>query len=343
MLYSLAISFVGILTFRTKALIKKSYFGKNVIKLADASKKTVSFFNKSIQNKILDSAKFSIAKIAKDKTVSQNFKNVINSQNLQKIIKNYNLTKTALKNPVAATTSVLTNTAKKQKAEIAKVLTKLEKKQITAGLQKQLQSGTISPSAANRYVRFIRTKQNRWIELFATGRSSWLRGIRVYSEEFYNQTKDITFMLYFEFSKTGGKLDKLGKITKKGKLPLELNLTYSEFFNFLNAESMGRFYLQNIAWGSVLGKKNIFDGTSVFLNKNLSIEEIKRRFRLLDADKTIAGFGMYREEVLKHRTNKNQVLAFWNPGDSHISFSRSAKNINKNYITKISNINKKRR
>ncbi|VEU75964.1 hypothetical protein [Mycoplasmopsis columboralis] len=313
--------------------LKKIKYTKKLVENTEKLKKGLEFYKKGITDKIAEISKYSLEQLAKTKKVKNTVLiALLNPQNVERVKKAFELSALLVKNPLALFTRAITFVAQKSKSHIMAQVAKLQQRALTKGLAKAIARGKLTPKQANRYIRFFRTKQKRWIPLI----SDWLRGVRLYHEELYDQTKNVTFMLYFDFAATGGH----GKI--KGKTPLELILPWSDFWAFINDPSPGRYYLDNIAWGEPWKRTIGENSTIVLKNLNQDLQnDLIKRYRLAKPDsyeQAINNLESYKNEVYKHRTNKRQLFAtlYKNQGTAYIRFSREYQSGANRFTTKIS-------
>ncbi|WP_036464400.1 hypothetical protein [Mycoplasmopsis sturni] len=303
----------------SEALLKRPQIYKafqRVARRTKQAKKVWNWLKKPMSDKILDGVKLFV-----DKKITPNMKlhslirKTITSKNIDQSVKSLKLAYSILKNPFAIVTQAISFTGRKAKPELMKKLVDIQHKQLTKGLSKAIAKNRLTPKKAQRYIRFLRTKQKRWIELQLNHRSKWLRGMRVYSEEYYDQSENVSFMLYFNDLTTSRKKNpEISRGRIKGKRPLELTLPWRDFWAFVNSSSPGKYYLDNIAWDKPPGLLRIRENKRLFFNID-QFEEIKKRFRLetINTRRTRkinkSYYQSYNQEVRKHRTNKTQLFA----------------------------------
>ncbi|MFU2193410.1 hypothetical protein [Mycoplasma sp. 4079] len=287
---------------------KVTKFGKGIAKGIQATKKAVSFIKQGLTQKIETITKTAFKYVDKYKLIKSNtIRKFVNAKTISKAIQTGKEFFSIVKNPFSLVTKLSTKAQQLVKKNIKDKMVRLQAAYYKKQLQNQIiKKKVISPKTANKYIRANRLA-NKGQFYF---NSSWISGIRLYDERYWDQSNDVSFFLYFKRDATKS------KNSPKGKRPLQFTMSYEEMFNFLKAPSKGQYYLDNWAWGWDMGRIRIDTSTEFEVDKLVQRDFLKR-FRLAEhyatadaLDETLFQTNQYDKYVKKHRTNKTQLFAY---------------------------------
>ncbi|MHA3846206.1 hypothetical protein ACX1NA_03425, partial [Mycoplasma sp. VS276A1] len=159
----------------------------------------------------------------------------------------------SIKNPWILLTKAMTKSRAMAKHFVQKTVYKKMASYYAKELNKNIAKQQINKKIANKWIKANRLAKKGQFYF----NSSWISGIRLYDERYWDQSEFVTFFLYFKREATKS------SIKPKGKRPLQFTITYGELMNFLEAPSKGRYYLDNWAWGWVkgIGRRDITEIT----------------------------------------------------------------------------------
>ncbi|VEU64418.1 hypothetical protein [Mycoplasmopsis cynos] len=317
----------------TKRLAKTNKLAKAIYNTYSTAKKGYDFVKKGIIEKIAEASKKTIQALQKSAKVSQRIKNIITPQKISSLIEQGRTIYQAIKNPF----SLITKGASKLKGLINQRVKKTIEKQglkfWTSIVQKRALNGKISNKLAKKYAQALNKFEKGQIYF----NSKWVSGVRVYNPKYWEQTRFISFFLYFKRQATKTKNN------PKGKRPLELVMSINKYFEFINASSKGQYYLNNISWGWILGKgRRILDNLTFNNLDELYVSKDFERFRLSfnkveNQKEALLNDVENLERVKKHRTNKTQSIAYVDKlqnGKYKIKFARNVKDFNSTLYTR---------
>ncbi|MFV8480112.1 hypothetical protein ACNQ2O_00625 [Mycoplasma sp. AA7A] len=278
--------------------------GKNIAKGIRYTKQTLRFLKKSISQKILYASKSILSKAVKNsKFLTAGVKKVLTPQNINKAIRAGRVTYAAIRNPFTLITKAITASRKLTKKFLQKNVYEKMANYYAIQLNKSLAKKQLNKNLANKYIRSQRLAKKGQFYF----NSSWISGIRLYDERYWDQSEFVTFFLYFKKEATNS------SINPKGKRPLQFTLPYQELMNFLNAPSKGSYYLNNWAWGWVKGQGRRKINELLELS-NLDNVVADKLFRITEfysnEPDDLWQTQQYNEYVKKHRTNKDQYFAY---------------------------------
>ncbi|QIW62522.1 hypothetical protein [Mycoplasmopsis gallinacea] len=291
----------GIIGKLSKGIMKGIEKGKQV-------KKLYNFLKKGVADKIED-----IAKELAGKKFIQNSRFlsfIFNKKLVDNSFKYGKMAFEAIKDPLSLIVKGQAFLMRKTKEKAQKMFQKVQYAYFNKLINLQVKKGKLNQQTKKYWLRAM-NQENKG-QLFFN--SKWLSGVRVYNQDYWDQTGgDIAFMLYFKTDATGGKtIPGKKRPLRPGKRPLELSLPLQTFLNFIKAESPGRFYLDNIAWGWIKGKgvRNLKDGLYFEDLESLKLSKDFERFRLeyeaFDREALTEELALNTKYTKAHRTNKTQ-------------------------------------
>ncbi|AKF41025.1 hypothetical protein AAW50_03530 [Mycoplasmopsis canis] len=327
-------------SFATKTVLNTSRKLAKTNKLAKAfyntyttTKQGLEFVKKDIVEKIADASKKILEPIQKSARASQRIKNLLQPQKISFLLQQGKEAYQAIKNPLSLITKGTSKLKNLTNERVKKVIEKQGLKFWTSIAQRQAKNGKISDALAKKYTKALSKFEKGQIYF----NSRWVSGVRVYNPKYWEQSRFISFFLYFKREAT------TTKNAPKGKRPLELVMPISKYFDFINSVSKGRYYLENIAWGWILGKgKRVLNNITFnsFDELYSSKDFEKFRFQIHKPEKHKQALLNDLENikrVKKHRTNKTQKVAFaekMENGKIKISFAKNVKDFDSNIYTK---------
>ncbi|WP_416754787.1 hypothetical protein ACM0JF_01045 [Mycoplasma sp. 654] len=278
--------------------------GKNISKAVQYTKQTVRFLQKSISQKILYASKSILNKAVKNsKFLTAGVKKALTPQNINKAVRAGRVTYAAIRNPFTLITKAITSSKTLSKKFIQKHVYQKMANYYATQLNKSLAKKQLNKNLANKYIRSQRLAKKGQFYF----NSSWISGIRLYDERYWDQSELVTFFLYFKREATSS------SINHKGKRPLQFTLPYQELLNFLNAPSKGSYYLNNLAWGWVKGQGRRKINELLELS-NLDNAIADKLFRITEfysnEPDDLWQTQQYNKYIKKHRTNKDQYFAY---------------------------------
>ncbi|MFV8476166.1 hypothetical protein [Mycoplasma sp. VS403A] len=283
---------------------KLGKIGKNISKAVQYTKQTARFLQKSISQKILYASKSILNKAVKNsKFLTAGVKKVLTPQNINKALRAGRVTYAAIRNPFTLITKAITSSKALTKKFLQKNVYQKMANYYATQLNKSLAKKQLNKNLANKYIRTQRLAKKGQFYFH----SSWISGIRLYDERYWDQSEFVTFFLYFKREATSS------SINSKGKRPLQFTLPYQELLNFLNATSKGQYYLNNWAWGWVKGSGRRKINELLELS-NLDSAVADKLFRITEfysnEPDDLWQTEQYNKYVKKHRTNKDQYFAY---------------------------------
>ncbi|VEU58405.1 hypothetical protein [Mycoplasmopsis gallinacea] len=283
-------------------------------------KKLYNFLKKGLVDKVEDIAKELAGKSFIKNSRFLSF--VFNKKLVDNSFKYGKLAFEAIKNPLSLIAKGQAFLMRKAKEKAQRTFQKAQYAYFNKLINLQIKKGKLNQQTKKYWLRAMR-QENKGQLYF---NSKWLSGVRVYNEEYWDQTGgDISFMLYFKTDATGGRtIPGKKRPLIPGKRPLELRLPLQTFLNFIKAQSPGRFYLDNIAWGWIKGKgvRNLKDGLFYKDLESLTLSKDFERFRLeyedFNEQELAEELFLNNKYTKKHRTNKDQFnLAVFKTDSNH--------------------------
>lgn len=325
----------------TRKLAKTNKLARAVYNTYNTAKGGYEFVKKDIIEKIAEASKKALEPLQKSAIASQRLKRILNPEKINFLLQQGKEAYKAIKNPLSLITKGTSKLKNLTNDKVKKVIEKQGLKFWTSLAQKRAASGKISDGLARRYANALNKFEKGQIYF----NSKWVSGVRVYNPKYWEQSRFISFFLYFKREATRT------KNAPKGKRPLELVMPISKYFNFINSASKGRYYLEHIAWGWVFGKGRRLLNNITFNNINelYTSKDFERfRFQFHEIEKrkeALLNDAQNFKIVKKHRTNKTQRVAYiakTSDGRLRINFANNVKDFNSNIYTK-QTIYKKRR
>ncbi|WLP85243.1 hypothetical protein [Mycoplasma seminis] len=298
---------------------KLGNIGKKTAKSIQITRQLTRSLNRSLSQNILYASKKLINKtLSNSKTIaSSSLKKFLNPRNVNKAIEAGRLVFASIRNPFRLITKTITKSrslVKRQlKAKVANTMSKYYTKQLEKTVAKQ----QINKKLANKYIRANRLANKGQLYF----NSSWISGVRLYDERYWDQSEFVTFFLYFKREATKSSKN------KKGKRPLQFTMLYGELLNFLNAPSKGSYYLENWAWGWQNGKRININENMEFLGNEKILDKLFRISNFYNGEESIEELWQtqqYNKYVKSHRTNKNQYWAYktYEDGNAKYKFTK---------------------
>ncbi|MHA3786066.1 hypothetical protein [Mycoplasma sp. Z244C] len=289
-----------------KYISKLGKIGKSISKGVKYTRQTIRFLKKSISQKILFASKKIINKaVSKSKFLTASAKKFLNVPNINKTIRAGMVVVKSIKNPWILLTKAMTKSRAMAKHFVQKTVYKKMASYYAKELNKNIAKQQINKKIANKWIKANRLAKKGQFYF----NSSWISGIRLYDERYWDQSEFVTFFLYFKREATKS------SIKPKGKRPLQFTITYGELMNFLEAPSKGRYYLDNWAWGWVkgIGRRDITEITELSDIPEAIGDKLFRITQFYKQEEEINELWQteqYNKYVKAHRTNKEQYFAY---------------------------------